>query len=482
MLYPFESSTREVKPLDGLWKLFFDPEHTGLEKDFINTPPLNCEEIAVPGSINEQILERWKYNNMDWVWYFRSFFIPDFWKTKRIFLRFDAVSYSAKVYLNGRFLGTHEGGYTPFEFEIGNTCNLGALNHLAVLVDNPLSLVTIPQGKVNPSVGGVANWRPGNYPDVHYDFFPYMGIQRPVRIYATGASRLEKLFLTTEELFQNSAVCKVQIKTSGSAQKGELCIPALNLNVSFEIKNEQAEFSFKAEKVVFWSHETPMLYDIEIRIFNQNGFSDLYRMPYGFRKIEIKGYDFLLNGKKIFFRGFGKHEDTAVAGKGLNLPYLVKDAKLMKWLGANSYRTSHYPYSEEAMFQADREGFLIIDETAANTLSMLGVQNPTDRKIMAENHIKAIRELIERDYNHPCVMSWSLGNECETKNAADALYFQEMITYAKTLDHSRPMTFVIFGLADDEEAAHCFDWICFNTYPSWYGDCGRFEEIETILS
>ncbi len=235
--------------------------------------------------------------------------------------------------------------------------------------------------------------------------------------------------------------------------------------------------------VGLWSPENPRLYKVVVSLFDSSGaMLDEYILPFGFRTVGIKGGKFLLNGKPVFFRGFGRHEDINVIGRGMNFPFMVKDYGLMKWMGANSFRTSHYPYSEEMMAMADREGFLVIDEVAANTLSMKAVAgNPSKRALLASNHKAQIDELIERDYNHPCVVAWSLGNECESYFPEGKGYFSEMVAHAKTRDLTRPITFVVMKDAEQENDAESYDFICVNTYPSWYWDCGRIEKIPDSL-
>ena len=141
----------------------------------------------------------------------------------------------------------------------------------------------------------------------------------------------------------------------------------------------------------------------------------------------MDGTRFLINGEPFYFTGFGKHEDSAVRGKGHDDAFMVHDFALMEWLGANSFRTSHYPYAEEVLEYADRHGIVVIDETAAVGLNM-GLSSAassaavpfttfSDETINAatqEVHRQAIRELIARDKNHPCVVMWSIANEPES--------------------------------------------------------------------
>ncbi len=482
MLYPVESTTRWNQSLDGIWTIHFDPEHRGMDLNYPGAPPAGGHEIAVPGSINEQLMDRELYHNMDWVWYFRTFSVSPAWSGRRLFLRFGAVNYRAEVFLNQRRLGSHEGGYTPFEFEVTDQVHFDKPNVLVVRVDNLLDATTIPQGRLDPAVGGVANWRRDNYPDVHYDFFPFTGIHRPVVLYATGDARIEKLKLTSS-VQGSAASIQLAAHYTGRADRLDVSCAELGRHASFALtaSPEVAEGTFHVDGAVTWSPEHPKLYEFCFELFRDGVRIDHYVLPYGVRTMEVRGGQLLLNGAPLFLRGFGRHEDTPVAGKGLNLPFLVKDYNLMRWIGANSFRTSHYPYSEEDMQMADRLGFMVIDETPANTLSMKAVIDPVLRQRLAERHRQQVQELFERDHNHPSVIMWSLGNECETHEPETRGYFREIVAYARTLDTSRPIAFVLNSGPDSEQEADVFDVICLNKYPSWYVKCGRLEQIDELL-
>ncbi|MDA3851765.1 MAG: hypothetical protein PF447_10895, partial [Spirochaetaceae bacterium] len=407
---------------------------------------------------------------------------------KRIFLRFGSVTFRAQVYCDGILLGEHEGGFLPFEFEITETMNKGDSHFLAIRVDNLLDETTIPQGNINPEVGGVAAWRVDNYPNVHYDFFPFTGIHRPVVLYTTENSKLETLQLTTEKLeFASEETAAVSVNCrgtfSGPGDQLEITIEELGFGKIIEITQAgDIQFSFELDQLIPWSDKNPKLYNVCFNLKNEYNQVDEYILPFGFRTVTVEKGKLLLNGKAIYLKGFGKHEDLNVIGKGLSLPYLIKDHNLLRWIGANSYRTSHYPYSEEAMYMADRQGILIIDETAANTLSMLAVKDKKKKNILSQKHQQHIKDLITRDYNHPSVIIWSLGNECETYIPQGKGYFKNLVKYAKTLDQSRPITFVLNSNAQNELEAEVFDIICVNAYPSWYHRCGKFEEIPQLLT
>jgi beta-glucuronidase len=482
MLYPIETTTRELKSLDGIWRLYFDPERRGIEaRYFQNFPTDGAIEIAVPGSINEQVVDRNQYLNQDWVWYCSSFRVPEAWRGRRIFLRIGSATYRADLYVNGQLLERHEGGFTPFEVEVTSVVEPGAVSQLVLRLDSLLSALTIPQGNLDPKLGGVAAWRTGNNPNVHFDAFPFLGIHRPVVLYATGATRLRSLRVETLDLVEGRATLRARLVLDGPAERVRWRSAELGIDVTAVPDAQRvAEIDVTVDRVTPWSPAEPRLYELEFLAESGSEVLDRYSLPFGIRTITTDQGKLLLNGQPIFLRGFGKHEDAAIIGRGLSLPHLVKDLNLMKWVGANSFRTSHYPYAEEILRQADRHGILIIDELAANTLSMRAVSDPEQRGRLAVLHRAQIDELIERDFNYASVIAWSLGNECETYVEAGD-YFGHMVRHAKRLDVTRPVLFVINSAPDTELAAADFDLICVNLYPSWYSDCGNLDAIAPAL-
>ena len=476
MLYPVTTATREVASLNGIWQLAFDPQRLGIKRKFFSRTPDKTIEIAVPGSINEQVNDRDLYTNMDWVWYFRDFRVGGSWRPKRIAIRFGSVNFRAEVFLNGQRLGQHEGGYLPFEFDITDLVRFDGSNRLAVRVDNLLDETTIPQGNISPKVGGVASWRPHNFPNVHYDYFPFTGIHRNVDLVASEPVRLAAVRLTTQALKGTRANVLAEVTTTGGADCVRLSIDELKFATEIALSRGKGTAEFVLPKIVPWCPKTPKLYDVQLETVRRGEVTDVYALPFGFRTVAVKRDKIVLNGKPVFLRGFGRHEDTAVAGKGMNLPYLVKDYQNLKWIGANSFRTSHYPYCEEDMFMADRQGMLVIDEVAANTLSMRAVREGDSRNRLLANHKSQIKDLIDRDYNHPSVIMWSLCNECETNEPDATKYFPRAVRYARSLDAARPITMVTCNGPQDRCAQHV-DVILTNIYPGWYGLYGQYERI-----
>ncbi len=235
-----------------------------------------------------------------------------------------------------------------------------------------------------------------------------------------------------------------------------------------------------------------------IRIRDGEQILDEYEQEIGIRTVKIEGTSILLNGKPVYLKGFGKHEDCDIVGRGFHSGVMKRDFELMKWIGANSFRTAHYPYSEEIYQMADREGFLVIDEVAAVGLfeSLMNFMEASTGKrtaffekettpVLLKAHKRAVEELIARDKNHPCVIAWSLLNEPETSNEAAVPYFEEVFRLAHELDvQKRPRTFALI-MNSVPGVCKCYqfsDIISLNRYYGWYVKGGyEISEAEALF-
>jgi beta-glucuronidase len=217
--------------------------------------------------------------------------------------------------------------------------------------------------------------------------------------------------------------------------------------------------------------------------------TDAYSLDIGIRTVTVRGDQILLNGQPVQLRGFGKHEDFPISGRDLNVPLVIRDGELLKWVGANSYRTSHYPYSEEAMLLADRLGFLVIDEIPAVSLSFTDSDDLIAKRLAQCE--QQIQELITRDRNHPSVIMWSVANEpmagalltgqsAPAAASAGTRFFTRMYERARTLDPTRPVTLV--GVqGGPPEWLGIFDVVSINRYYGWYLLGGRLDQAAAAL-
>ncbi|TDL38325.1 beta-glucuronidase [Macrococcoides bohemicum] len=234
------------------------------------------------------------------------------------------------------------------------------------------------------------------------------------------------------------------------------------------------------------------MYDLKVTLHFEGKIVDEYYEPFGIRTVEVSNGQFLINNEPFYFKGFGKHEDTYIHGRGFNEVANVMDFNLFKWIGANSFRTAHYPYSEEMMRLADKQGIVVIDETTAvgvhlNFMATLGEANNHDtwKEIKThEAHEQVIRELIARDKNHPSVVMWSIANEPASNEPGAKAYFEHFVNLARELDpQKRPITIVTIFMAQPDvcEVQDLVDVLCLNRYYGWYTQTGDLEAAKRAL-
>ena len=422
MLYPKINDARTVMDLSGIWDFKLD-DGKGFEEKWMEEPLADPVQVAVPASYNDQIEGVEYRDHCGWAFYQKEIEIPKILLSQRVVLRFGAVTHSAKVYLNGELVCEHQGGFLPFEAEIDHLVQPGK-NLLCVAVDNRVNYSTLPIGNEVgaaffgsdlpdiPSVNETVQ-KPHNAPN--FDFFNYAGINRPVKIYTTPKAYIRDIVIVPE-LKDGEAKVHYRVECAGDAGEngGEVTVRF------FDEEGEEAACARGSEGTVLiedphlWQPGNAYLYTAKAEYGE-----DMYEEKFGVRSIEIRGTQFLSNGEPVYFKGYGKHEDSEVHGRGINEPMNVKDLSLMKWLGANSFRTSHYPYAEEMLDLCDREGIVVIDETTAVGLNFGWNDEGYAKFHTKEHHEQVIRDLIARDKNHPCVAVWSIANEPDTEKLTE---------------------------------------------------------------
>jgi beta-glucuronidase len=460
MLRPRETPTRERRPLSGLWRFRLEGEP-------------GWREAPVPASYNDLFADAAVRDHVGDAWYETTARVP---VGERTVLRFDAATHRATVWVDGEQVAEHEGGYTPFEADITALLTPGEPVRITVRVNNELHWHTIPPGVVEDTPDG----RRQRY---FHDFFNYAGLHRPVWLYTTPRAFVRDITVVTGLDSVRYAVdadgdVRVVLRDAegaevarGSGADGELSVPEPRL----------------------WRPGEGYLYELTAELWDGSALVDSYPLPVGLRTVEVRGTQFLINGEPFSFRGFGRHEDAPVRGKAHDDAHMVHDFALMDWIGANSFRTSHYPYAEEVLEYADRRGVVVIDETAAvglNTgLGLLGddrfetYSDATIGPATQATHREAIAELIARDKNHPCVVMWSIANEPESQTDAARSYFEPLAAETRRLDPTRPIAFANMILAPPEKdtMTDLFDVVMVNRYYGWYADPGDLAAAERHL-
>ena len=261
-----------------------------------------------------------------------------------------------------------------------------------------------------------------------FDFFNYAGIHRPVKLYTTPEVYIGNITTTYEvdtDLTRSSVSYEVEVGGTTSRADTQVTInlkdkegyvvqtgsgPSGTLN----LLNQHLWWPVGMNETVGYMHT------LEVELTAASGVKDVYRLPIGIRTVQISGTYFLINGKNFYFHGFGRHEDWNIRGKGMDWTMIIKDFNLIDWVGANSFRTSHYPYSEEIMQMCDERGIVVIDECPA--VGMRDAYNFVNKTL--EHHLAVMKELVSRDRNHPSVVMWSVANEPASNLAPARLYFK----------------------------------------------------------
>lgn len=473
MLYPKTTLTRRRISMDGMWKFHLDERSVGENEGWIDGIP-GEEMIPVPASFQDFYTEKDIREYTGDFWYETDFFVPGEWEGREILLRFGAATHRASVYVNGILITEHEGGFLPFSAKVTTVVRYDSYNKVVVKVNNELNCTNLPCGETITLPNGKKMSKP------YFDFFNYAGLQRSVYLLALPGESIVDFDLDYAIHGKNAEV-SYQIRTNGEHAVQLALFDAKGHCVA---QKDGKEGVLYVENARLWQVRNAYLYRLRIRIMDGEELIDEYEQEIGIRTVKVEGMDILINGEPVYLRGFGKHEDSDIVGRGFNIGIMKRDFELMKWIGANSFRTSHYPYSEEIYQMADREGFLIIDEVPAVGMfqslmnfmeASTGKQTAFFKKettpVLLKAHLRAIEEMIARDKNHPSVVAWSLLNEPETTNEAAVPYFKEVFDLANKLDmQKRPRTFALImnSLPDTCKCYQFSDIIALNRYYGWY--------------
>jgi len=451
---------RTTISLDGQWQTIIDPYESGFynyryqpsdsgyfknakpksPSDLIEYDFDNSATLKVPGDWNTQSEQLFFYEGS--VWYKKSFNYQRKANT-RVFVYFGAANYFADVYLNGEKLGQHEGGFTPFNFEITNGVRDGD-NFLIVKVDNKRRRDAVPT--------------------LMTDWWNYGGLTRDVKLIETPATFVQDYFIQLQKGSRDRVVGWVKLNGTSRNQRVTVSIPEARVSKTFTTDaSGMALVDFTAD-LKLWSPDSPKLYDVAIVAA-----TDQVRDQIGFRTIETRGTDILLNGRPIFLRGVCIHEEAPFRSGRANSR---EDAQtLLGWakeLGANFVRLAHYPHNEHMIREADRLGIMVWSEIPVYWTILW--ENPAT----LENARNQLSEMIARDKNRAAVVIWSMANETPLSDARLS-FLRNLVTLARSLDPGRlisaamerhyldPTTQMI-----DDPLGEYLDVLGCNEYVGWY--------------
>jgi beta-glucuronidase len=461
--------SRKTVSLNGKWQYIIDPYETGFRNYRWDERAENDKEAYWSSDIPENKTDRKEhgYNDKysinvpgDWnsqdpkflyyegtVWYKKSFDVNLPSPNEKVFLYFGAVNYRADVYLNGKKLGMHLGGFTPFNFEIPQGVLKSKDNYLVVKVDNKRFKDEIPT--------------------LNTDWWNYGGITREVNLVFVPQSFIldYSLQLAKGSAFAKERTVEGWVKLNApSSEQVTIEVPELKLKKNFSATSDSIPVSFQLPKVQLWSPETPKLYQVII-----SSKQDRVDDKIGFRNIEVQGPKILLNGKPVFLRGICIHEEIPQQGRRA---YSKQDALQLlgqaKELNANMVRLAHYPHNENMTRTADSLGILVWSEIPVYWT--IEFTNDT----VLQKAKKQLSEMIARDHNRASVIIWSVGNETPV-NPARTKFMSTLVQTAREWDPSRLISAAlevhnVNGVQTiDDPLGQFTDIVSVNEYLGWYG-------------
>lgn len=479
MIPPLNNACRSAQDLSGLWQIRFDPDESGEAQGWQHGLSGDTAlPIAIPGSWNEQLAEAGYMNFVGSAWLQRRFWLPEVDAHQEAVLRFGSVDYFADVWVNGQKAGQSGAAMLPFEIPLDRFAVPGSEIVLIVRVSNLLPIDGPTQRVAKQDYVSEGRYRDEYLPAVRFDFFPYGGINRPVHLVIRPKAGL-KAYRLAIDMHGVDLQC-----TLSDGQRLIATLSGFGADHRAEAAGPDARVRLAPDPARTWSPETPNLYTLHLALFDGAGrLVDQVTQRVGLRSFTIAGTQILLNGLPYTLKGFGKHEDSPIHGRGLNPPQLVKDFQLLKWTGANSVRTSHYPYAEEFLDLADEIGILVIDEVFSINLDFRKVNAAT-----LAAHQQAVSTLIARDINRTCVIAWSLANEPgylaeSVYRERSAPYWRDLFAHARSLDAQRPMTHANVGYAgNDDPAFDEADLLMINRYHGWYSEPAQLDRAMAKLA
>lgn len=446
---------RDRQSLNGKWDAIIDLYDQGRRnKIYLNQKPQGKTDfyeysfdhglrLNVPSDWNSQIAELKYYEGT--IWYARKFDV-ELQKNKRLFLYFGAVNYRCRIYLNGNEIGQHEGGFTPFQFDVTDALKEKD-NFLAVEVNNTRTTDAIPA--------------------MSFDWWNYGGITRDVFLVATPQTYIKGYFVQLDKYKSDKIDVRVQLSAASGNVAVNVEIPELNIKQSLVTDNQgSAKGSFNVKKLQRWSPDSPKLYDVIVSSGNEK-----IEEKIGFRNIWTKGEDIYLNDKPIFLKSISFHEEIPQRkGRAFSEADAVMLLSEAKALGCNMIRLAHYPQNEYIVRLAEKMGFLLWEEIPI----WQGIDFENDAtRLKAGNMIK---EMVMRDKNRCALAFWGVANETQP-SAPRNEFLKYLIQCCNEIDTTRLIT-AAFDLVRFNRERQVFfmddpfvkelDVVAVNKYMGWY--------------
>jgi beta-glucuronidase len=398
-------------------------------------------------------------------------------------LHFEAVYDVAQVWLNGQHIGSHEGGYTPFEFVITKLLKPG-VNHLSIEVDNTPTLTSIPA----LAAGVPSTDHPGPYGTANritiVGWMPYGGIVRPASIVITDAVYLRNMKIEAKPDLRTGVATihlRAWVHNAGtsvatSTVQGEIATLPVHVKPTRISTNGDAEVTWVGtlRNAHLWSTRDPFLYSAKLTIPNDELTANI-----GVRDIRVEGTELKLNGKTVHLYGANRVGEDPKEGLRESDAILERDLSDMLADNMRMMRIAHYPQPPYLLDFADKHGMLIIPEAGNWNFSSWQMADPGVRERFKQQQ----KEMMEQDWNHPSVIAWSVGNEYESYTKEGRDWTRDMRAYTLSLDPTRLITFASRYTGDPavktgvDEASQYSDFVSINVYG---GYAKRFDHVHEL--
>ncbi len=414
--------------------------------------------------------------------YERDFDAPAVGKGQVVRLHFDAVYDVAQVWLNGKRLGTHEGGYTSFDFDVSGVLRQGT-NHLLVDVDNTPTLTSIPALATGHPSTEHAEHGAGVRVSI-VGWMPYGGIVRPVSLLVTDAVYFRNVKVDAKpNLATGDATITVRATVhNGGARPASATIRGNVAGLTVAPRSVQVPANSNAEITWsgrlahghLWSVRDPYLYDAELHLPG-----DEWKSHIGLREIRVRGTQLLLNGHPVHLFGANRVSEDAKEGLRESDAIVERDMNDMLADNMRMMRIAHYPQAQSLLDFADRHGMLLIPEAGNWNMSAWQMADPGIRSLWK----RQMREMMEADWNHPSVIAWSVGNEYESYTKEGIQWTRDMRSYTLNLDPTRLITFASRYTSDpmvktgSDEASQYSDFVSINVYGEYAKRFDRAHEL-----
>ena len=435
--------------LEGKWKFHFVKDHQNAPEGFYaaNYDDSKWEDFPVPGIFEVNGHGDAIYKNIGYAWatqfennppyveeknnytgsYRKTVRIPADWKGEKVYLHVGSATSNLSVWVNGKFVGYSEDSKVAAEFDLTKYLQPGKENLIAMQV---------------------MRWCDGSYFE-DQDFWKLTGIAREVYLYARPQSHISDLFITPD-LTDNYTNGQLAIRLTGANCKGKKAVLTLldaqKQTVKTEtvsLNNAETQLKWNVSHPLKWTAETPNLYKLRVDLTDEKGnVIESLMQNVGFRKIEIKDSQFLVNGQPVLIKGTDRHELDPDGAYVVSVERMIQDIRIMKEHNINAVRTSHYPNDPRWYDLCDEYGLYIVAEANLESHGM-GYGDKTLAKVpqFLQTHLERNRNNTHVLKNHPCIVTWSLGNE-----AGYGPNFEKAYDEVKAYDSSRPVQYERAGL------------------------------------